>query len=77
MIILQFSLFYDKWIYKWGQLRDGAEFYCLSILDLYASSGLQPEIEEIKENFIPDGLHPNDAGNAVIAKRLKAFLENL
>ena len=54
-----------------------AEYCSLPVLDLYALSGLQPEIEEIKENFIPDGLHSNDAGNVVIAKRLKAFLENL
>ena len=58
-------------------IREVAEYYSLPVLDLYASSGLQPEIKEIQENFIPDGLHPNDAGNAVIAKRLKAFLENL
>ena len=58
-------------------IREVAEYYSLPVLDLYASSGLQPEVKEIQENFIPDGLHPNDAGNAVIAKRLKAFLENL
>ena len=58
-------------------IREVAEYYSLPVLDLYASSGLQPEVKEIQENFIPDGLHPNDAGNAVIAKKLKAFLENL
>ena len=58
-------------------IREVAEYYSLPVLDLFASSGLQPEIKEIQDNFIPDGLHPNDAGNAVIAKRLKAFLENL
>ena len=58
-------------------IREVAEYYSLPVLDLYASSGLQPEIKEIQENFIPDGLHPNDAGNTVIAKRLKAFLESM
>ena len=58
-------------------IREVAEYYSLPVLDLYASSGLQPEIKEIQENFIPDGLHPNDNGNAVIANRLKKFLENL
>ena len=56
-------------------IREVAEYYSLPVLDLFASSGLQPEIKEIQENFLPDGLHPSDAGNAVIAKRLKAFLE--
>lgn len=58
-------------------IREVAEYYSLPVLDLYASSGMQPEVLEIKENFIPDGLHPNDNGNAVIARKLKIFLENL
>lgn len=58
-------------------MREVAEFYSLPVLDLFATSGLQPEIEEIKENYIPDGLHPNDNGNAVIATKLKKFLESL
>ena len=48
-----------------------------SVLDLFATSGLQPEIKEIRETYIPDGLHPNDKGNAVIAHKLKRFLESL
>ncbi len=58
-------------------MREVAEYYSLPVLDLYASSGLQPEVDEIKENFIPDGLHPNDNGNRVIAQKLKSFLETL
>jgi len=58
-------------------MREVAEFYSLPVLDLYAISGLQPEIKEIRENYIPDGLHPNDNGNAVIAHKLKKFLESL
>ena len=58
-------------------IREVAEYYSLPVLDLYASSGLQPEVPEIKEMYIPDGLHPNDNGNAVIARKLKVFLETL
>ncbi|MBQ8588376.1 MAG: SGNH/GDSL hydrolase family protein [Clostridia bacterium] len=58
-------------------IREVAEFYSLPVLDLYAASGLQPEIKEIQENYIPDGLHPNDNGNAVISHKLKKFLELL
>jgi len=58
-------------------IREVAEYYSLPVLDLYASSGLQPEIKEIQETYIPDGLHPNDNGNAVIAYKLKRFLEAL
>lgn len=58
-------------------IREVAEYYSLPVLDLYATSGLQPEIDEIRENYIPDGLHPNDKGNAIIAHKLKRFLESL
>lgn len=58
-------------------IREVAEYYSLPVLDLFATSGMQPEIEEIKETYIPDGLHPNDAGQAVIAHKLRRFLEQL
>lgn len=58
-------------------IREVAEYYSLPVLDLYASSGLQPEIKEIQDNYIPDGVHPNDNGNAVIARKLKMFLQQL
>lgn len=58
-------------------IREVAEYYSLPVLDLFATSGLQPEIEEVMNEFIPDGLHPNDNGNAVIARKLKSFLEVL
>jgi len=58
-------------------IREVAEYYSLPVLDLYATSGLQPEIDEIRENFLPDGLHPNDAGHEIIARKLKNFLEQL
>lgn len=58
-------------------IREVAEYYSLPVLDLFAESGLQPAIKEIQENYIPDGLHPNDNGNAVIARKLKKFLERL
>ncbi len=58
-------------------IREVAEYYSLPVLDLYATSGLQPEIPEIKEKYLPDGLHPSDEGYAIIADKLKKFLERL
>ena len=58
-------------------IREVAEYYSLPVLDLFATSGLQPEIKEIKEKYIPDGLHPNDDGNMIIAHKLRLFLESL
>ncbi len=56
-------------------IREVAGYYSLPLLDLYASSGIQPELKEIRDMYVPDGLHPNDAGNAIIAHKLKRFLE--
>lgn len=58
-------------------IREVAEYYSLPVLDLYAVSGMQPEIDEIKEKYIPDGLHPNDKGHIVLAEKLEAFLKQL
>ncbi len=40
-------------------------------------SGLQPRVECIQKQFMPDGLHPNDAGHAILADRIAAFLRAL
>jgi len=58
-------------------IREVAEYYSLPVLDLYATSGLQPEIPEIKEAFMPDGLHPNEKGHEILADKMKSFLEAL
>ena len=58
-------------------IREVAEYYSLPVLDLYATSGLQPEVPIIKERYMPDGLHPNDAGHIILADKIGKFLENL
>lgn len=58
-------------------IREVAEYYSLPVLDLYKESGIQPEIPEIKEAYMPDGLHPSDKGNEIIADKLQKFLERL
>jgi len=58
-------------------IREVAEYYSLPVLDLFLQSGIQPDIDEVREMYMPDGLHPNDNGNAVIAHKLKLFLESL
>ena len=58
-------------------IREVAEFYSLPVLDLYAMSGIQPQLEIHKKKYAPDGLHPNDAGAEKIADRLGAFILSL
>lgn len=58
-------------------IREVAEEYSLPVLDLHRISGIQPKIAMQRELFMPDGIHPNDAGYQRMADRIVAFLENL
>lgn len=58
-------------------IMEVAAYYSFPVLDLYAVSNLNPELPVIKETFMPDGLHPNDAGHERIASRLIGFLKSL
>ncbi len=51
--------------------------YAVPVLDLYRCSGIQPCVPALRERYMPDGLHPNDAGNERIAERLEGFLRML
>ena len=57
--------------------REVAEFYSLPVLDLWATSGIQPLVPEQKALYFADLVHPNDNGHAQIAYKLKRFLENM
>lgn len=58
-------------------LKEVAAEYSLPVLDLWSVSGIQPCIEAHRIAYMPDGLHPCDAGHRKIANRLAAFLKNL
>lgn len=58
-------------------IRDIAEFYSVPVVDLFAQSGLQPRVKILRKLYMPDGLHPNDAGHRKIADRLMALLDRL
>jgi len=57
-------------------IREVAEYYSLPVLDLYKESGLQPLVPIIQEKYVPDGLHPNDAGHVILADKIVAFLKS-
>ena len=58
-------------------MREILEYYSIPVLDLYAGGRMQPAVPAVQEMYMPDGLHPSDAGNAVIAERLIGFLQAL
>lgn len=56
-------------------IRKKAEKYSIPVLDLFALSGMQPNIEAQNVFYFVDGVHPNDEGHSRIAEKLKNFLE--
>ena len=58
-------------------IRQVAEFYSLPVLDLFATSGMQPRVPIMKQKYFADHVHPNDDGHAVVAHKLQRFLENM
>ncbi len=57
-------------------IREVAQYYSLPVLDLYRESGLQPNVPVIQEKYVPDGLHPNDAGHVMLKNLIYSFLKN-
>lgn len=58
-------------------IQEVAGFYGLPVLDLFHTSGLQPKVPAIQARFMPDGLHPSDAGAERLAQRILGFLSAL
>lgn len=54
-----------------------AAYYGILVLDLFRTSGMQPRMPFLQERYMPDGLHPNDAGHELIARRLIGALRSL
>lgn len=60
-----------------NMIMEVAEYYSLPVLDLWSMSGLSTNSQTIIDKYIPDKLHPNDAGHVVLADRIIGFLESL
>ena len=58
-------------------IRKKAEKFSLPVIDLFAASGMQPNIEEQNSLYFVDGLHPNDLGHRRLAKIFADFLGNI
>ena len=57
--------------------REVCEYYSIPVCDMFKESGMPGNIWAWCEKYMPDGLHPNDAGHVLIANKLQKFLENL
>lgn len=51
--------------------------YYIPVLDLYRTSGIYASNTAFRTAYIPDGLHPNDAGHQLLAYKMAAFIRTL
>lgn len=58
-------------------ILEKAAKYQIPVLNLYETLGIDPNKEEDRLRYTADGLHFNDAGHAILADRVIAFLETL
>ena len=55
-------------------IREVCEYYSIPVVDLFAISGIQTAIPAMMDLYMPDGLHPSDAGAARVASILLSHL---
>lgn len=60
-----------------NRIKQTAKYYDFYILDLFSYKDLDPNNNEIKLKYMPDGIHPNADGHRVIAELLGDFLKNI
>ena len=58
-------------------IREVCAVHSVPVLDLFNDTELLIDKPDYYAQYAPDGLHPNDAGHAILAKRLQKFLEAL
>lgn len=59
-------------------IKEVCGLYEIPVLDLYTEpTSLRGDDSEWCREFMPDGLHPNDKGYALLAKEIKEFLEKI
>ncbi len=58
-------------------VRKNAEYFSFPVLDLWKVSGMLPVTAEERQKFMPDGLHPNDAGYEKLFAIVNSFIETL
>lgn len=58
-------------------IKEVCELFSIPVLDMFKESGMPARVWAWCEKYMPDGLHPNDNGQRIIAHKLQKFLENL
>ena len=56
-------------------IKETAKQFDIKVLDLYNNLGIDPHNTDDYEKYTADGLHFNDKGHAILAQRLKDFID--
>ncbi len=65
-------------LYEYAEiLQTVTKKYSIPYLDMLQVGGMTPKVPVNRELYMPDGLHPSDAGHALIAAKLMGFLKML
>lgn len=56
-------------------LREMAEEFSFPVLDLFKNSGMNPAKGTIQVDYMPDGLHPNDAGYRRLFEQIDLYIK--
>lgn len=57
-------------------VREVAEYYSISVIDMSKNLGINARNVDVKTNYIPDGTHPNTAGNRIVADVIAKFINS-
>lgn len=58
-------------------IKEVCSYYSIPCLDMWSNGLVITHIKEIMEELCPDGLHPNEKGHDIIARKIKQFLYTL
>ena len=58
-------------------IKEIATYFSFPVLDLYACSGMNPNVARVKETLMPDGLHPNEMGHKRLFELINAYIKNM
>ncbi|WP_163235956.1 SGNH/GDSL hydrolase family protein [Clostridium perfringens] len=58
-------------------IKEVAGYYSIPVIDMLHEFGINPIINELKESFVPDGIHPNAKGAKILAEKIASKLECL
>lgn len=58
-------------------IKEMAAYFAFPVLDLYQTSGMNPNVANVQQTLMPDGLHPNEAGHKRLFELINAYIKNL